>query len=233
MTKPRNSPCSSRQPHEKPEKLQNLFLLPVRCLSENKSFHAQQWDCFFQASQHRWYATFTGQPFNPTAQYNFCFSNRPKPFPSSSWMLSLNILQARSRTWKQVSQHSTSAMPTCTLMLKNQYVTNCQIIISSSAFPLFPKTPLVSYKCKRQYTCPSPTLGMTSLLQEVSPCQRCSPGGTWRLRRLPLMLEELDLFPCDLDEQLHVLQSQGNFLANTAAATAFTKSTFVPKSVCC
>lgn len=51
--------------------------------------------------------------------------------------------------------------------------------------------------------------------------------------RLPLMLGERDLFPWGLDKESHALRSQGNFPANTAEATAFTKSTLVPKSVCC
>lgn len=162
---PGNSHCSSRQPHEKPENLQHPYLLPVRSLSENKSFHAPQWDCFFQASRHRRYATFTAQPFNPTAQCNVRFSNSLTAFTSNSWMLPPNILQARSRTWKQATQHSISAMLKRTLMPKNQHVTNCQIIISSSPLPPSAKTQLISYKGKRHYTCPSPTSGTTSLLQ--------------------------------------------------------------------
>lgn len=91
-------------------------------------------------------------------------------------MLPPNILQARSKTRRQATRHSTSAMLKCTLMPKNQHVTNCQIIVSSSPFPLSLKTQLISYKGKRHYTRPSPTSGTTSLLQEVSPRQRRSPG---------------------------------------------------------
>lgn len=50
--------------------------------------------------------------------------------------------------WKQATQHRTSAMLKCTRMPKNQHISNCQIIISSSLFLLFLKTELISYRGK-------------------------------------------------------------------------------------
>lgn len=73
---------------------------------------------------------------------------------------------------------------------------------------------------------------MPSILP-ASPPSRLPKSCLSQPTRPPLTLGEQDLFPWGLDKQSHVLPSRGNFPANTAAATAFTKSTFVPKSVCC
>lgn len=142
MESPGNTPCYSRLTHENPESHPYLLL---SFLSE-KEILPWQWDCIFQASQHRRYATVTVQPFNPATQY--CLLFRLKAFTCGFWMPSPNILQARSRTQKQAIQHSTSTTLKCTLMPKNQHGTNCQIIISSSPFPLFPKTWLFLSKVK-------------------------------------------------------------------------------------
>lgn len=169
---PGNSPCSSRQPHEKRENCS----IPICSLSRLSETNPSMPSSGIASSRQAGREGMLHSQRSPSTPLCNITSNRLKVFTSSSWMLPPNVLQARSKTWRQATQPSTSAMLKCTLMPKNQHVTNCQITVSSSPFPLSLKTQLISYRGKRHYTRPSPTSGMTSLLQEVSPRQRRSPG---------------------------------------------------------
>lgn len=154
--------------------------IPICCLSRLSETNSSMPSSGIASSRQAGREGTLHSQHSPSAPLCYVMSNRLKVFTSSFWMLPPNNLQAKSETRRQATRHSTSAMPKCTLMPKNQHVINCQIIISSSPFPLSLKTQLISYKGKRHYARPSPTSGTTSLLQEVSPRQRRSPGGVNR-----------------------------------------------------
>lgn len=93
-----------------------------------------------------------------------------------------------------------------------------------------PTKPKANTLCNLNLTKKNVPVHLPSILLVLLPSRPPKSCLSQPLRPTP-HVSRMRTVPWGLHKQLHVLQPQGNFPPNTTAATAFTKSTFVPRSV--